>query len=213
MHSWWARTEKIFQLTFIPTIPDPFTSIDGEKVTTKTDWSCRRDEINQLLQRYELGALPPKPSDFPPHILPGILPSSHENVQENVWSFEGFANSTSTYTLPFDHHMLAVLVAPRALLLINNTSIDWLGAESVWGCIKTANKVYQALEIPDAMGLTQIGGHIYCQLPDSQLPDIAFVDKFLRGQQKNMSIFRTAGENELGFVDADWIGWTVLVLT
>jgi len=51
--------------------------------------------------------------------------------------------------------------------------------------MKTANKVYQALEIPDAMGLTQIGGHIHCQLPGSQLPDvIAFIDKFLRGQRR-----------------------------
>jgi len=56
--------------------------------------------------------------------------TAHENVQENVWSFEGFANSTST--LPFDQHMLAVLAAPRALLLIDNTSIDSLGPESVW---------------------------------------------------------------------------------
>jgi len=53
--------------------------------------------------------------------------TAHENVQENVWSFEGFANSTST--LPFDQHMLAVLAA---LLLIDNTSIDSLGPESVW---------------------------------------------------------------------------------
>ena len=35
------------------------------------------------------------------------------------------------------------------------------------------------------MGLTQIGGHIDCQLPDGQLADVvAFVNKFLRGQRR-----------------------------
>jgi len=140
--------------------------------------------------------------------------TARQIIQENVWlstSFDKYVNTTSE--LPFDHHLLAGLIAPRALLVIDNTGIDWLGPESVWGCMKTANKVYQALGIPDAMGLSQIGNHSHCALPDSQVPDVdAFVDKFLKGQSANTSILRTDGENELGFVDADWIDWTVPTL-
>ena len=141
--------------------------------------------------------------------------TAREIIQENVWlstSFDEYVNTTSK--LPFDHHLLAALVAPRALLIIDTTQFDWLGPESVWGCMKTANKVYQALGISDAMGLSQIGNHSHCAFPDSQLPDVgAFVDKFLKGQQTNTSILKTDGENELGFVDADWIDWTVPTLT
>ncbi|KAF6752036.1 hypothetical protein DFP72DRAFT_1047411 [Ephemerocybe angulata] len=43
-------------------LPDPFTFFGGTKVTTKTDWTCRREEINKHFQRLELGTLPPKPA-------------------------------------------------------------------------------------------------------------------------------------------------------
>ncbi|OCL01728.1 carbohydrate esterase family 15 protein [Glonium stellatum] len=43
-------------------LPDPFTSINGTKITTKDQWPCRQQEISQLFQQYELGTLPPKPS-------------------------------------------------------------------------------------------------------------------------------------------------------
>ena len=52
-------------------------------------------------------------------------------ITENVWfskSFESYANSVNK--LPFDHHMLAGLVAPRGLYVIENTSMEWLGNES-----------------------------------------------------------------------------------
>jgi hypothetical protein len=43
-------------------LPDPFTFANGTKVTTKAQWPCRQQEINQLFQKYELGTKPPKPS-------------------------------------------------------------------------------------------------------------------------------------------------------
>lgn len=41
---------------------DPFTFLGGSKVTSKAEWTCRQAEISQLLQKYELGTMPPKPS-------------------------------------------------------------------------------------------------------------------------------------------------------
>lgn len=43
-------------------LPDPFTSANGTKITTKAQWPCRAQEISQLFQKYELGTLPPAPS-------------------------------------------------------------------------------------------------------------------------------------------------------
>lgn len=54
-------------------LPDPFTFLSGEKVTNKADWECRRTEISAILQDWELGTLPPKPSYFNATIVDGNL--------------------------------------------------------------------------------------------------------------------------------------------
>ncbi|KAF2795426.1 carbohydrate esterase family 15 protein [Melanomma pulvis-pyrius CBS 109.77] len=45
-----------------PKLPDPFLTLNGTRVTSKAQWPCRREEIKQLLQRYALGTMPPKPT-------------------------------------------------------------------------------------------------------------------------------------------------------
>ena len=43
-------------------LPDPFTFFNGKrKVRTKDDWQARRAEIRQLLEKYVIGSMPPKP--------------------------------------------------------------------------------------------------------------------------------------------------------
>lgn len=42
-------------------MPDPFTFMDGTKVTTKADWVCRQKEISVLAQAFVYGPKPPKP--------------------------------------------------------------------------------------------------------------------------------------------------------
>lgn len=142
--------------------------------------------------------------------------TASEIVGENVWfspAFNTWANG-QVKMLPFDHHMLSALVAPRALLIIDNTGIDWLGPESVWGCQKTANKVWQALGVPDHMGVSQVGNHAHCSFPSSEQPDLsAFVNKFLSGQNTNTNIIKTDGANNIGFVDSQWIDWSVPTLS
>lgn len=354
-------------------LPDPFTFFDGTQVTTKAQWDCRRAEISQLLQKYELGALPPGPSSVNGSLSGGVLtvnvseggksisftatislpggsgpfpaiigvggisiprpsgvalitfnnddmaaqinsgsrgqgkfyqlyganhsagamiawawgisrvidvletiPNSNidlsklavsgcsrngkgalvagafetrialtipqesgsggagcwrisdrmlssgvntqtasEIVGENVWfspDFNQFVNQVNN--LPFDHHLLAALVAPRPLLIIDNTGIDWLGPESVWGCMLTANKVWQALGVGDLMGISQVGNHNHCAFPGSEQGDLdAFVDKFLDGQSTNTNILKTDGANNLGFVESQWVNWQVPTLS
>ncbi|KAK2034080.1 hypothetical protein LX32DRAFT_634759 [Colletotrichum zoysiae] len=42
-------------------LPDPFTFVDGSKVSTKNDWACRATEIQNIMAQYELGDFPPPP--------------------------------------------------------------------------------------------------------------------------------------------------------
>lgn len=137
--------------------------------------------------------------------------TASEIVMENVWFSLNFANYANNVTLlPFDHHMLAGLVAPRGLFVIDNTGIDWLGPESNFGCMKTANKVWQALGVPDLMGFSGVGNHDHCAFPDVQQDALsAFFDKVFFGKNTNTSIIYTDGADDLGFVDADWVNWNV----
>lgn len=42
-------------------LPDPFTFLDGTKVTTKAQWECRRQEILAIAAKYLYAPVPPKP--------------------------------------------------------------------------------------------------------------------------------------------------------
>jgi hypothetical protein len=50
------------QLPAIASLPDPFQSLAGQRITTKEQWTCRRAEIAAEVQQFELGPKPPKPS-------------------------------------------------------------------------------------------------------------------------------------------------------
>jgi hypothetical protein len=43
-------------------LPDPFTKINGSRITAKSDWRCRREEIRKLAERYVYGEKPAKPT-------------------------------------------------------------------------------------------------------------------------------------------------------
>lgn len=44
-------------------LPDPFTFFDGTKLTKKSQWECRRQEILAMAQKYVYGPCPPKPDE------------------------------------------------------------------------------------------------------------------------------------------------------
>lgn len=44
-----------------PNLPDPFTRLDGTRITQKSDWICRREEILRQTFQYIYGQKPPKP--------------------------------------------------------------------------------------------------------------------------------------------------------
>ncbi|KAF6752034.1 hypothetical protein DFP72DRAFT_905893 [Ephemerocybe angulata] len=136
-------------------------------------------------------------------------------VTENPWFSPLFNSWTSKIReLPQDHHLYAALIAPRALLVIEHSGIDWLGPKSTWGCMTTAAKVWKALGVPDNMGVSSYGGHNHCSFPSSQNNDLnAFVNKFLKGQNTNTTIIKTDSSNQFGYSEATYVDWTVPTLT
>jgi hypothetical protein len=49
-------------LPTVAKLPDPFTRLDGTRITTAADWTCRRAEIKKLAERFVYGEKPAKPA-------------------------------------------------------------------------------------------------------------------------------------------------------
>jgi hypothetical protein len=142
-----------------------------------------------------------------------VVQTLSEITGENVWfraSFNTF-NASST-ALPFDHHMIEGMVAPRGLLVIENTSQVWLGNVSTFTDSMTAHRIWEGLQVPDRMGFSQIGDHAHCEWNGSQQPEVtAFVQKFLiGGGTASTDVLKTDGGFTLD--TAKWIPWDVPAL-
>lgn len=147
-----------------------------------------------------------------------LVQTASEIVDENVWesiSFVQFQNNTNL--LPFDHHELAGMVAPRGLLVIDNPDYLWLGPESCFGCMEAGRLIYGALGVKDSFGFSSVGNHSHCDFPDEQIADLnAFFDRFLLDEGADTDVFfatqamtsdvpDTYGNFSLGF----WADWEV----
>ncbi|MDZ7288769.1 MAG: T9SS type A sorting domain-containing protein [candidate division KSB1 bacterium] len=130
----------------------------------------------------------------------------------HAWFIEDlfqFANAVPK--LPYDHHELMAMVAPRALLVTGNPDYEWLADESGHVGSKAAKEVWKALGVPDRFGFSIISGHAHCAVPSSQIPEIeAFVEKFLLGNTSvNTDISTSPYNTDL----TRWITWTTPALS
>ncbi len=134
-----------------------------------------------------------------------------EIVGENVWFSTNFANYVNDLSsLPFDHHLLAAMIAPRPLISYENTDVVWLSPLSSFGCMTAAHTVFQALGIPENHGFEQVGGHAHCAWPASLTPSWnAFFDSILLGQNVSTDEWSTNNMfNGVSWNASDWINWT-----
>ncbi len=134
-------------------------------------------------------------------------------VTENVWftgQFKIFSEAANK--LPFDHHSVMGLIAPRGLLVIENTSMEWLGNQSTYTTSIVAHEIWKALGVSDKMGISQVGGHNHCQLPASQQPEVnAFVQKFLLNDSSvNTRVQKTDGTFPIEL--SRWVNWQTPLL-
>ena len=128
-------------------------------------------------------------------------------AQGQSWYYSGLSQFNNAVTkLPYDHHELMAMVAPRALLVTGNPDYEWLADESGYVGSKAAHEVWKALGVPDRFGVSIVGGHAHCRLPDSQRPEVgAFVEKFLlRNKSANTNISTSPYNSDL----SPWIPWT-----
>ena len=128
------------------------------------------------------------------------------NAQGAFWYKENFSQFNEAVTkLPYDHHELMAMVAPRALFVIGNTDYEWLADESGYVGCKAAAEVWKALGVPDRFGYSIVGRHMHCALPEIQKPEVvAFVEKFLLGNKTaNTEVARTPFNTDL----TPWITW------
>jgi len=148
-------------------------------------------------------------SDYEASVLDQFTQTSHEIVTENVWfsiAFDYYAMNR-TDLLPFDHHMLAGLVAPRGLFVTDNTEFIWLGPWSNKGCMKSARFIYEALGVESNMGFYQSPPHDHCMFPTYQNADLfAFTDKFFFDKNTNTDIFEVTYHNQ-SFNVPYWDPW------
>ena len=103
----------------------------------------------------------------------------------HVWFMEEmFQFSDAVGKLPFDHHELMAMIAPRALLCLGNPDYEWLADESGYVSSKAAKKVWETFGIADRFGFSIVADHGHCMLPEVQQPEVeAFLDKFLLGNK------------------------------
>lgn len=141
-----------------------------------------------------------------------LTQTAQEIITENTWyatAFDTFgATNYSVGTLPVDHHELAGVIAPRGLYSTSNTDFLWLGDQSSFDCMTTANKIFGALGMASRQGFSQDGKHAHCTFPQDQVPEIqAFYQRFLFGNNAaNTNVLRTTGN---WTYNATWAPWKV----
>jgi hypothetical protein len=151
---------------------------------------------------------------------PGTVQTLAEIVGENTWfstALNVFAANHAATKLPYDHHAILGLVAPRGLLDLENTSYEWLGVMSTTTDATAARLIFQGLGVKDNMGFTNTS-HTHCEFNPAEAPYLdAFIAKFLLGQTNTSTavwnITSTAWQTSGSVVNTtDWVNWTVPTL-
>jgi len=136
---------------------------------------------------------------------------------EQPWfgtALQQFGTSANVNKLPFDHHQLMGMVAPRGLMVLENTDYQWLGVNSAATDVSAAQLIYEALGVTDNIGFSN-SGHTHCVPNSAEAPYVtAFIKKFLLDQTGTdthaWSIAKTAFSGSNATIDkAKWIDWTV----
>ena len=117
-----------------------------------------------------------------------------ENTEYN-WFLNSFKSNfqSDISKLPYDHHELIALCAPRAFLAFGNPDYVWLGDASGNASVKAAAEVWKAMGLDDRFGYVIEGGHSHCQASSNQNKAAqAFINKFLYGDNSQNTNIRTS---------------------
>jgi hypothetical protein len=143
-----------------------------------------------------------------------------EIVGENTWfstALNQFAQNKAAAKLPYDHHAILGMVAPRGLLMFENVSYQWLGVNSTTTDATAARMIFQGLGVPDNVGFTN-SSHTHCAFNTAEQPYLdAFIAKFLLGQTSTATKVWNITATNFGSTGttlnmAKWVNWTVPTL-
>ena len=111
------------------------------------------------------------------------------------WFMPSFKNNFNGKTgkIPYDHHELIAMIAPRAFLAFGNPDYTWLGDESGYVSLQAAQQVWEAMGIPERFGYVIEGGHSHCQASSNQNQAAdKFIKRFLYGDESQNTTIRTS---------------------
>lgn len=132
---------------------------------------------------------------------------------EQPWFTASFGQTfggNNVSRLPFDHHEVMGMVAPRGLLVLDN-NIGWLGPLAGYVATSAAKEIYSALGAADNIAYSENGGHTHCSFPTHQQDVLsAYVQKFLLGGSGNTAVMRSTQGNSSNV--ANWIDWSTPTL-
>ncbi|TQN70801.1 4-O-methyl-glucuronoyl methylesterase [Colletotrichum shisoi] len=102
-----------------------------------------------------------------------VIQTSGQVVSEHVW-FSSNSNARTTQVVLDPPSTITCWCGSwhRGLYVAEN-DIDWLDPVSTKGYMKDGRLVYQALEVPENVGFSLVGGHSHYQFPSGQTAKLA----------------------------------------
>ena len=118
-------------------------------------------------------------------------------------NFNGKANM-----LPYDHHELVGMIAPRAFLALGNPDYEWLGDPAGYVSVVAAHEIWKAMGVEDRFGFDFASGHMHCSASSSQVEAIkSYVDKFIRGKDGKQVLSGHPGNIDASKWFSEWKGF------
>ena len=144
------------------------------------------------------------------NIQPNAEPVENLDKTDYNWFMESLRENygeENVAYLPHDHHELAAMVCPRALLMLGNPDFVWLADPSAYVSMNGAMKVWEQFGIADRVGYSIVAQHGHCQLPEVQFPEVeAYIDRFLLGKTDANTTIRIAPDSYKDIDLNHWIG-------
>lgn len=138
-------------------------------------------------------------------------PLSHA-CQEAAWFRSSLCNYGNRINdLPTDHHYLTGMVAPRALLVLDNTGWVWLGEGASYANAMSTVEIFKALGAEKDFTYSKAANHMHCSFPAENKDELtAFVKKYLFDDKtQNTGKIEAKG---VSYNAADWQDWTTPTL-
>jgi len=121
-----------------------------------------------------------------------------------------FTDSTVNQ-IPFDHHQLAGMIAPRALLNVEQDGIAWLGPKASYINNIAAREIFTALSAKQAHTYSLTTAHDHCSLPERQHHWVqSYVRQYLLEEAGEPSAIETPPGYSIDW--NRWIDWETPIL-